>query len=317
MVMGSNTVDVYVSTDVDLIEISHAQEDTDSLLGYPLGEKLLADDVHLAVGGSGVNAATAFARVGFQTTYTGCLGNDMFGARVLDHLDSEEISFNGVLGDQNGLGIILESQATDRTIISYKGCNSELELSDVTVEAEPDWFYSSTVIGETQTTMKSLIQSFEQTKTAVNISSYLAENGVDSLEPILSFTDYLFVNREEARSMTGDHDITTVLKNLNSAVRGQAVVTAGSDGVYYEAERVRRMLSHSEDVVDTTGAGDAFNAGFITARSSDMSFADSVQAGMVQSEQVIQSENTTDNLLHKDDLLSALQDDDRESEVIR
>ena len=318
VVMGSNTVDIYVTTDVDMIQISHPSHDDDTLLGYPLGDKILAEDVSLSVGGSGVNAATAFAKTGFDTSYVGCLGDDMFGAKVLDHLETSDVAFHGSLGDQTGVGIILESQATDRTILSYKGCNSDLRREDIPSDLDPGWFYTSTVMGETRRTMTKLIQSLDNTTTAVNTSPYLAEKGIDELELVLSATDYLFVNEEEASLLTGQHSIPAMFDALQQVLRGTPLITAGENGVYYEDDSsIKQLLPHETDVVDTTGAGDAFNAGFIAGRAQGMSQENAVKTGMLQSENVIQSSNTTDNLADKSTLLSALNNDTREPTVIR
>lgn len=318
VVMGSNTVDIYVTTDVDMVKISHPSHDDDTLLGYPLGDKILADDVHLSVGGSGVNAATALAKTGFDTSYLGCLGDDMFGAKVLDHLEDSNIAFHGSLGDQTGVGIILESQATDRTILSYKGCNNDLRTTDIPSDINPDWFYTSTVMGETRKTMTKLIQSSDKTTTAVNTSPYLAEKGVDELQPVLGSTDYLFVNKDEATKLTGFQSIPAIFDALKQVLRGTPLITAGGNGVYYEDNgSIKQLTSHDVDVVDTTGAGDAFNAGFLAGKAADMSKENAVKTGMLQSENVIQSSNTTDNLADKSTLLSALNNDMREPTVIR
>jgi ribokinase len=317
VVMGSNTVDIYVQADVDLIQISHPSHDDDTLLGYPLGHKVLADDARTAVGGSGVNAATAFQRCGFDTTYLGCLGDDMFGANVLEHIEGEGIAFQGSLGDTNGIGVILESQATDRTILSYKGCNNDLAREDVPDSLQPSWFYTSTVMGETRATMKQLITSFDETNTAVNASSYIAKEGIEGLKAVLEATDYLFVNREEARLLTGEKTIIQMLKALNGVVRGQTFITDGENGVYYVNEEPKHMMPQHKDVVDTSGAGDAFNAGFITAISQGKPVDEAVKAGMIQSEHIIQGKTTTENLLDNNTLLSELNDDTREPTVIR
>lgn len=317
LVMGSNTVDIYVETPADLIRIDRSDDDGDALLGYPVGDKLLADSVSFDVGGSGLNAATAFARTGLATSYVGRLGDDMFGARVLDHLDDENISFYGGLGDQTGIGIILESDAADRTILSYKGCNNDVTLDDVP-DVTPDWFYSSTVMGDTRETMASVITSFEDTTTAINISSYLADQGIDELQPVLGATDYLFVNKDEAQRLTGEDDLVDIFEALGSALRGTAIITNGPNGVYYMTdETYYHVAPHPTDVVETTGAGDAFNAGFIAAKANGRPRHRAVKAGMIQAEHVLHHASTTDDLLSRDDLLDELNNADYTTEVIQ
>jgi len=318
LVMGSNTVDLYVETAADLIDIDHHNRDDESLLGFQVGDKVLAENVSFDVGGSGLNAATAFARTGLETTYLGCLGDDMFGARILNHFDDENITFRGSLGDQSGIGIILESDAADRTILSYKGCNNDLTEADVPDNLSPDWFYSSTVLGDTKRTMESLIQSFDETTTAINVSSYLADHGINELESILSHTDYLFLNQDEARRLTGNDDLINMFSELNTVLRGSAIITHGDRGVYYEDDTTYyHVPPRPTNVVETTGAGDAFNAGFVTAKANGRPQHRAVKAGMIQAEHVLEHASTTDDLLSKQALLDELNDAEYTTEVIQ
>lgn len=319
VVAGSNTVDIYVETEADLISITYPRQGSDSheeLLGYPLGDKILAEHAQTSIGGSGVNAATAFSRAGFDTHYLGCIGDDMFGVEVFKHLREESIHFQGSLGAQNGLGIILESQAADRTILSYKGCNSDLSRADVQDYNDPDVFYTSTVMGETRETITDLLSS-TQAVTAVNTSLYLARQGTEGLEDLLGHADYVFLNEEEARAMTDEDEPKAILNAINNAARGQAVITAGGDGVYYDGAPAKHMPARADTVVDTTGAGDAFNTGFLIAVTQDKGLDDAVTAGMIQAEHILQHEGTTEDLQSQEQLFQALSNDTREPTVIR
>lgn len=317
LVMGSNTVDIYVSTQPAVMSFDKADEDERTMLAYELGDKYLASDLHVCVGGSGLNAATAFARTGLDTSYLGCLGDDMFGAKVLQHFDDENIDFKGSLGDRTGIGIILDSQADDRTILSHKGANNDLGIQDIPDDLSPDWFYTSTVMETTRQTMTALINSLDAT-TAVNMSSYLCEHGLKELHAVLNATDYLFVNRDEAEDLTGESELEAMFTGLDDVVRGTAIITDGSSGAYYEADtNLHHLASHASTVVETTGAGDAFNAGFVTAAASGASRHDAVKAGMIQAEHVLQHASTTADLLSHDELFNELNDDTRTPEVIR
>lgn len=314
VVMGSNTVDVYVSTDADLIRIQyphHQRNESQTILGYPLGRKILAEEFRTSIGGSGINAATAFNRCGLQTTYLGCLGDDMYGAQVYEHLSHEGIALRGGTGEKNGFGIILESQAPDRTILSFKGCNNDLTLEDVEVETlDTKWFYSSTVMGDTYETLKELLPALREkgTKTALNTSAYLAEKGMDELRDVLSNTDMLIVNKHEAHLLTDKSDVENQLEILQGIVHDIVAITDGAKGVHVAREdTVLRGEPGDVDLVDTTGAGDAFTAGLLTGVIQDESLETAVLYGLLQSENVVQSENTTEALAS----LSALQEQAR------
>ena len=130
IVIGSASMDVFVKTEARIVHIrgrSHGQWADEQLLAYPLGSKLLIEQLAFAPGGAGTNVCATFARLGFKTAFIGKIGADVHGRMLLDWLDDNAITFLGERGGQTGYSLILASQASDRTILSFKGCNNELE----------------------------------------------------------------------------------------------------------------------------------------------------------------------------------------------
>lgn len=325
VVMGSNTVDAFVTTEAEIIRIEYPSTKNgggkETILGYPLHDKVLASDVSFSVGGSGVNAATAFSKIGLDTAYVGCIGEDMNGTKIYHHLKERDIAFKGSLGDQSGFSVILESQQQDRTILVNKGCNNDLSFDEVNLDKlQTKWFYSSTLLGESYETLVEVIKEYQEqgVHTAVNISSYLARKGKEELEPLLQNTDALLINKEEGELLTSHTDTKKMLEVLGDTVLQHVVITDGPRGVYCYSHGTKYFVTAKKiDVVGTTGAGDAFNTGFIVALMNDKPIETALKAGMIQAESTIQHVNATDGLLTKPDLLQKTRKDKRKPKVIQ
>ena len=83
---GSATVDVFVKTHVSRIRDKNKHED---FIAYPLGEKILVEDLHQEVGGGGTNTAVAFSRMGFKTGYFGALAKDNNSELIISTLKKD------------------------------------------------------------------------------------------------------------------------------------------------------------------------------------------------------------------------------------
>ncbi|MBX4212638.1 carbohydrate kinase family protein [Candidatus Pacearchaeota archaeon] len=253
--MGSASIDVFVKTKE---EIRKHKSHTD--LCYHLGEKILVNDLSFHTGGGGTNTAVAFSRLGLKTGYIGAIGNDLQGVLVLKELKKENIDFlGGVKKGDTGYSIILPSD-NDRAILSYKGINNSLETRDVHF-AKSQWLYISTMLEKSFSTAQAIMKR-HQGKIAANISMYLARQGIKKLTPFLKKLDVLILNREEAQALTGKKDINHIMDSLGRYVK-IIVVTDGFHPIHAYDGKMHRKEIRRVKVIDSTGAGDAFGAGFV------------------------------------------------------
>ncbi len=304
--MGSATQDVFVKTEAETISISHPKF-SEELLAYPLGSKILITEMHHAIGGGGTNTATTFARQGLKTGFLGKLGKDAAGLAVHKFLKEESIAFLGSVGGQTGYTVILDSQADDRTLLTFKGANDTLTLGEVEqrlAALTTRWLYASSVLGETYKTLLAVMRHLKRrgTKLAFNPSSYQAREGLEKLGPLLRLLDVLILNKEEAELLTGKQGETReLLRTLKAAGPAIVVITDGAKGAALLADTFLavRPAPHLK-VVETTGAGDAFASGFVAYLAREKSLREALLAGMINAEHVITK------LGAKNDLLPAL-----------
>ncbi len=313
--LGSANIDHFADTDSELVQIetSHSIE---RLIAYPLGSKILIKALHTTIGGGGTNTAVAFARLGFKTAYLGKVGDDSHGDQILSALAKEQVDFVGVRGGQSGLSVILDSLHDDRTILAFKGCNND--LAEEEAQLPPcDWLYCGAMLGQSLDTVKALVAKVGA-KVAFNPSTYLAEMGAQALKPILDHTQVLVLNREEACLLLGlapreELDEGTLPARLQALGPTIVAVTDGANGLWAADDRQCLHAKPAEGlkIAETTGAGDAFGAGFVAGLAKGLSLTTSIRMGMLNAESVMAFKGAKNYLLRQGDMAKRLETDQR------
>jgi len=301
--VGSNTVDVFAKTDSELIQIK-TKNSTEELLAYPLGSKILINNLNFLIGGGGTNTAVAFRRLGFDTAYLGKIGKDENGLKVFKLLKEENISFIGSLGEMGGYSIILDSIAEDRTILTFKGCNNDLTFEELNKKSlKTKWFYFASMVGKSFNTLKKLAKYAKDNniKVAFNPSSYLTKQGFSFTKSIIEKTNILILNKEEAESLVGKGNSKDLLKRLFLPNMDYLVITDGPKGAYCTNGKFIWFVKPNpkRKVKETTGAGDSFAASFVAGIMKKKSVEDSLRMAITNAESVISNYGAKNILLSK------------------
>lgn len=252
---GSAVVDTFVDTEYNSKTKS---------FNYPAGSKILVQNLKSDIGGGATNTGTAFARLGFKTGCICKIGNDNSGQNILDLLKKEKIKFLGSIAKTpTGNSIILDSKEHSRTILTFKGPGNSIKINELP-SFKTKWLYYSSVLGESLKTQEKLIKklSKEGTKLAFNPSEYLIKS-ID-IRPLLKLTDILILNKEEAEFLCKKNkkkgDVLEGLKELGPKI---VVVTDKNKLAYaYDGLKKYSIKPNKIKVIERTGAGDAFAAGF-------------------------------------------------------
>ncbi len=266
--IGSAAVDFFVNKD---FRVTHGE------IRMPFGIKMLVKSSFF-VGGSGVNTAIHFSRMGLRTGFLGVISNDSLGELIINRLRSEGVKFIGERVDGvSGYSIILLSKG-DRTILINKGVN---ELLSVIPEFKSKWLYLSSMTGKSFRTQLRIVKDFSGS-VAYNPSSYELSLSLSKVKSLIKRSRVLIFNKEEAEM------ITTNPSDLLSLGPEYVVVTNGSKLIKcYTKDGVRTIRPHKIKVVDTTGAGDAFAAGFVNGLINGFSVDKCLRLGLTRSELVI------------------------------
>lgn len=313
--IGSATVDLFADTDSELIKIQ-TRTTMEELIAFPLGSKLLINELNITTGGGGTNSAAALARLGLKTAFLGKLGKDTNGEFVQQALSDEGVDFIGRCEGQTGVSMILDSIADDRSILAFKGANNNLTTEDI-LPFETKWIYLSSMLDQSFDTVVKLLQN-QRCKVAFNPSNYQAEMGYDVLSGLIDHVDLLVMNKEEALKFFGFQygeqlETEKLLKKMVKLPPSLFVITEGSCGVtVYD----RHHCYHGEtmgglDIVETTGAGDAFASTFAAAQYFGLCQEEAIHMAMTNAESVIQHKGAKQKLLDRKSLEQIMKRYDR------
>ncbi len=290
--VGSATLDVFAKTHFsELIKIIDPKGETD-LLAFPSGSKIIIDGLEFTTGGGGTNTAASLSRLGHKVAFLGKLGEGTNSDFIQKSLKKEKITLLCAKGKGiSGYSIILDTLENDRTILTYKGINDHLSHKDVPYnKLKAKWLYFSAMLGESFHTLEELAGFAQKNgiKIAFNPSSYLAEKGSEYLSNIISRTELLVLNKQEAAMLTGKEAAERMLFKLRELGPRIVAVTDGKNELNVIDEKyIYTAKPPYAKVVDTTGAGDAFASSFLSGilRKKDMEFA--IRLGIVNSLSVV------------------------------
>lgn len=321
LVMGSATQDVFAkSNGAETINVDQGHG-VEELIAYPLGTKLLINELHFEIGGGGTNTACTFARQGLKTGFIGKIGKDSAGIGVMKFLKEENINFLGGISThgKTGYSVILDSKNDDRTILTHKGCNNELFFSDIKSfsKVSTKWFYASSMMEESFETMKKVMIALKKkgTKIVFNPSSYQVKQGLTFLAHVLSLLDLLVLNEEEAKTLVSDsYEREELLLKLKSLGPKNVCVTMGAKGACFLDETKKYYFiepKHDFEVLETTGAGDAFASGLVTGLIENFSIDTALKLGMLNAESVISQYGAKNHILNHEEVSTLLLEDKR------
>jgi ribokinase len=224
-----------------------------------------------ACGGSAANTAIGLARLGCKVGFIGKVGGDKEGKLLLEDFRKEGVDTSGVIRAARGksgsvLGFVDKDGA--RALCVDSGVNDTIKLSEVDTAyaSQAQFLHLTSFVGETsfQTQQKLLAALPESVKVSFDPGVLYAKKGLAQLEPIIRRTYVLMPNVVELELLTGKKDYCRGADALIGRGAKIVAVKLGGDGCYVTDGRERHLIeAFKVKVVDTTGAGDAFCAGFL------------------------------------------------------
>lgn len=256
------------------------------LSGHPrYGREVLVHGCRLTLGGSGAILACGLARLGTPVRFQGKVGADSTGDLVLDLMKRRGVDVSAVKRDpKTGTGIAVAFTHTDeRALVSYLGTVATTRPMDVAIDSLTNYSHLHMTSPFLQLGLRDRFPAFLRSAKMASLTTSI-DPGWDprerwDLAEILPWVDVLFVNEAEAKALTGKRKPLEAAAALASPKR-TAVVKIGPKGaVAVGPAGSFRSPTPDVDPVDTTGAGDTFDAGFLHAWLGGKSVGEALEFG--------------------------------------
>jgi len=221
-------------------------------------------------GGSAANTIVGLARLGLKTGYIGKVGSDGEGRILLEDMKREGVDSRNIKAcdGNSGAALCFVDGKGDRAMLIIPGVNDTISMDDIDLEYVKSCKFlhlSSFINKSTDLSFQTQKKILKETKAEISFDpgQLYAEKGTDEMKDILSRTKVIFPSEHEVTLLTGcdykkgSEVLISEGVEIVAVTRGEegCYVTDGTDEYDIPAEKV--------DVVDTTGAGDAFDAGFL------------------------------------------------------
>lgn len=258
-------------------------------------------ETHLATGGSTANVILGLACLGAGTGFIGKIGNDYYGDFFRENLQKNNIEDRLLLSEQlpSGVASTFISPDGERTFGTYLGAAASLGAEYLTLEMFKGYAYLF-IEGYLVQDHEMILHAIGLAKEAglqicLDLSSYnIVENELEFFSLLINkYVDIVFANEEEAKAFTNkepDEALRIIGKKCSIAI-----VKVGASGSYIRkgTEEIKVSAIPVEKVVDTTGAGDYFAAGFLYSLTCGYSLEKCAKIGSLLSGNVIQVIGTT------------------------
>ncbi|MGP8189280.1 MAG: carbohydrate kinase family protein [Methanobacterium sp.] len=234
-------------------------------------EEAYIKDYTLSCGGSAANTIIGLSRLGLKTGYIGKVSNDPEGNLILDNLKNEDVNINGIIIEEGRTGNVMGyvDLSGQRALYVDPGVNDLIKPEEIKIEYLKDIkiLHLTSFVGDSIKAQESLLEELPaNVKVSFDPGRIYAEKGLEYIKKILNRTNILLVNEEELKLLTS-HDYNTFedrIMDLMDFEIDLIIVKRGDKGCYVTNSKE----SHSVEAFqvkckDTTGAGDAFNAGFL------------------------------------------------------
>ncbi|MER2258004.1 MAG: ribokinase [Priestia megaterium] len=239
------------------------------------GETVLGESFKTVPGGKGANQAVAAARLGADVSMIGCVGEDHYGKAILENFKSNGVSVKNVKPvtdlDSGTAHIILAEG--DNSIVVVKGANDY--ITPDYVEKAKEKIKDADIVLIQQEIPEETVEYVAQLCQELKVPLLLNPAPARPLKAeVIEQVSYITPNEHEAELLFEGKEKEEVLKQYPNKL----FITEGKQGVrYFNGEKEVVVPSYQVETVDTTGAGDTFNAALAVALAEGMGFEKGIQ----------------------------------------
>jgi len=217
-----------------------------------------------AGGGQAANTVAALSRMGFRCGYIGCVGDDEEGRFLIDTLESVDTA--GVVRQgKSGVCVVVLDETGERTMCVFPNSNDTISYDQVNIDyaSATELVYFTSFVGDKPLDAQRRLAKEVESRIALDPGELYARRGLDELREIIERAEVVFATDSEIEVLTG-MDYQRGCQELLSVGATVVACKRGEKGSYVvSADGAFEVPAETVDVVDKTGAGDVYAAGFI------------------------------------------------------
>ena len=258
------------------------------------GEKITVDKAEVLVGGNAANVAVGTSRLGLNTAIVAEIGKDEFAQKIINTLSKEKVDVSNIKqteGQHSSFSTIINFKG-ERTIFSEHVKRShDFNFENISTK----WIYLTSVGEEWIGAYEKTIDFIKKTNChlAFNPGTLQIQSDKKNIENVMFITDVLFVNKEEGETLLdysqGQKSVGEIISDLQKLGPKIVVITDGKNGSYAidALGNISKKGIIETEVVEKTGAGDAYSSGFLSTLINNKSITDAMHLGARNSASVI------------------------------
>ena len=275
--------------------------------------------MELCLGGCAANTAYDLAKLGVDVCLGGCIGEDPFGDFLLRTLEEAGVQTTGVnrcSQATTATSAVINVEGDDRRLISVVGANRLFKSSMI-----PEGLIESAAVIHIGGFL--LLDALESVQTQERLEQARANGALvvldvievndplamERVQRVLPFTDVVLPHRDEAALLTGRKNPWDQAQMFRDAGASTVVITDGAQGTYVVTDELRlRSDAYPTSFLGGTGAGDAFDAGFIAGYLNGEDLKGCLPCGSAMGASCVRSTSATSSVFSKEEALRFMGD---------
>ena len=228
------------------------------------GETIFGDSYQMGFGGKGANQAVMAGLLGADTFMIACLGTDVYKDMTINNFKDKNVKtdFIQIVDGSSGVAPIWVDSNGQNRIIVIAGANEQIDSNKV-IKSLEEIGNVSLIVGQAEIPMKVNYEVFKFAKENNITTIFNPAPGRLLDKQFLTNVDWLIPNETEFEIISNTNLTRENILKFSNKINSKLIVTLGEEGaIFVNDDKVEEFKAPSVDVVDTTGAGDAFVGAF-------------------------------------------------------
>ncbi len=301
------------------IEIENAnvlfnKESNDSSVCFPYGGKVPYESLKECKGvGNSANFAIGATRLGLPVSLISYVGDDFVGTQIIEKFKKEKINIKNIKkisGVSSNIHFVLNFKGEKTIFVKHSDFPYSLPK-----DIKADWIYLSSLSSNSILYHKQILDYLnlnKNTKLIFQPGTFQIKLGLESLLGIYQNT-YLFIsNKEEAERILNidEMDVSALLEKIHDLGPKNVLITDSINGAYFfdgKEKFFMNSLYKKEETIESTGAGDSFSAGFVSAIYFGKNIKEALSWGAINAKEVVSFVGPHDGLLDQKQILQKME----------